>query len=126
MMGGIFLWAFLDKTFGLGMATPASNAWIKGGSPTTGFLTNATQGPLAGFFQGLAGMPVIDWLFMIGLLVVGVTLIINKWVRLGSLIGVVMLVLMYLALLWPANNPFIDDHLIYALVLVYIAFHDRR
>jgi thiosulfate dehydrogenase [quinone] large subunit len=35
--------------------------------------------------------------------------------------GVAMLLLMYLALLWPANNPFIDEHLIYAVVLIYIA-----
>ena len=29
-----FLWAFLDKAFGLGYATPSGNAWINGGSPT--------------------------------------------------------------------------------------------
>ena len=37
-IGWIFLWAFLDKTFGWGFATPAGKAWISGGSPTTGFL----------------------------------------------------------------------------------------
>ncbi|MEV0316802.1 hypothetical protein AB0H91_55075, partial [Nonomuraea fuscirosea] len=31
--GWIFLWAFLDKTFGWGFATPAAKAWINGGSP---------------------------------------------------------------------------------------------
>ena len=33
-LGWIFLWAFLDKTFGWGFATPANRAWIAGGSPT--------------------------------------------------------------------------------------------
>ena len=60
LMGFIFLWAFLDKTFGLGVATPADKAWIAGGSPTTGFLSNAVQGPFATFFNSLAGVPA-DW-----------------------------------------------------------------
>ena len=57
---------------------------------------------------------------MLGLLFIGVTLMINKWVKWGSLAGAVMLLLMYFALLWPANNPFVDEHLIYAVVLIYI------
>ena len=49
LMGFYFLWAFIDKTFGLGFATPAERAWVGGGSPTTGFLTNATtESPFAG------------------------------------------------------------------------------
>jgi hypothetical protein len=31
--GLVFLWAFLDKLFGLGYATPGTKAWIAGGSP---------------------------------------------------------------------------------------------
>ena len=30
VVGVEFLWAFLDKTFGLGYATPAARAWING------------------------------------------------------------------------------------------------
>jgi hypothetical protein len=36
VVGLEFLWAFLDKTFGLGYATPAARAWINGGSPIVG------------------------------------------------------------------------------------------
>src|SRR5690242_15221535 len=81
-LGWTFLWAFLDKTFALGHETgvdaksgvidyfgPA--AWIHGGSPTAGFLGFATKGPLAGFYSGLAGNTVVDWIFMIGLLGIG-------------------------------------------------------
>src|SRR3712207_7355187 len=42
-LGWIFLWAFVDKLFGLGFATKAENAWIDGGSPTQGFLGNAVD-----------------------------------------------------------------------------------
>jgi thiosulfate dehydrogenase [quinone] large subunit len=34
VLGFAFLWAFLDKTFGFGYATPSAKAWINGGSPT--------------------------------------------------------------------------------------------
>ncbi|OGI57318.1 hypothetical protein A3B85_00320 [Candidatus Nomurabacteria bacterium RIFCSPHIGHO2_02_FULL_37_13] len=125
-MGFIFLWAFFDKVFGLGFATTADKAWIRGGSPTTGFLANAVQGPFKNLFHGLAGMPVIDWLFMLGLLFVGLTLIFKKYVKWGCATGVIMLALMYLALLWPANNPIIDDHLVYILVLMLIAFKSEE
>ncbi len=125
LLGFVFLWAFLDKTFGLGISTKAANAWIHGGSPTAGFLSNAVSGPFANFFKGLSGIVWVDWLFMIGLLFVGVTLILNRYVKWGSIAGAVMLLLMYLALLWPANNPFVDDHIIYALVLVYIGMRSE-
>ena len=120
-MAFIFLWAFVDKTFGLGFATTVEKAWINGGSPTTGFLTNATQGPLAGLFQSLAGLQIVDWLFMLGLLFVGLTLLVNKFVKWGSIAGSVMLFLMYLAVLPPENNPLIDDHIIYIVVLWLLA-----
>jgi thiosulfate dehydrogenase [quinone] large subunit len=64
-MGLIFLWAFFDKLLGLGFATKAENAWINGGSPTSGFLLHGTKGPFAEFFQSLAGIPTVDWLFMV-------------------------------------------------------------
>ena len=121
-MGFIFLWAFLDKVFGLGFATASKQAWINGGSPTSGFLTFAAKGPFANIFHALAGVAVVDWLFMLGLLFIGLTLLFNKYVKWGCLTGSLMLLLMYLALLFPANNPIIDDHIIYILVLALIAF----
>ena len=64
-LGWVFFWAFLDKTFGLGFATPPERAWIEGGSPTTGFL-KGVEGTFADFFNGMAGQAWADWLFMIG------------------------------------------------------------
>lgn len=121
-MGFVFLWAFFDKVFGLGFATTPEKAWIHGGSPTSGFLSMAVRGPFAEIFHSLAGVAIVDWMFMLGLLFVGLTLIFNKFVKLGSWAGVLMLSFMYLALLWPENNPIIDEHLVYILVLMHIAF----
>ncbi len=120
-MSFIFLWAFFDKLFGLGFATKASNAWISGGSPTTGFLKFAVKGPYADFFHSLAGIVWIDWVFMAGLLFVGLTLFFNKYVKWGALAGSIMMILMYIALLLPENNPIIDDHIIYIFVLIILA-----
>lgn len=119
-IGFIFLWAFLDKTFGFGFATPADKAWIQGGSPTAGFLGHAVKGPFVDIFHSLANSMVVDWLFMLGLLFVGVTLLLNKYVKLGALAGSIMLALMYLALMLPENNPLIDEHIVYILVLAYL------
>ncbi len=121
-MGFIFLWAFFDKVFGLGFATTAEKAWINGGSPTYGFLKFAVKGPFSDIFHNLAGIAIVDWLFMLGLLFVGITLLSNKYIKWGCLAGSVMLLLMYLALLLPENNPIIDDHIVYILVLALIGF----
>lgn len=124
VMGFIFLWAFVDKLFGLGFSTSPDKSWLHGGSPTSGFLAGATQGPFVSFFHSLAGMPVVDWLFMLGLLFVGLTLMLNKYVKWGCLAGCGMLALMYLSLLFPANNPIIDEHIVYILVLMLIGIRN--
>lgn len=121
-MSFIFLWAFFDKLFGLGFATTAEKAWINGGSPTYGFLANGTHGPFASFFQSLATVPAVDWLFMIGLVGIGLSLLTGIAFRLGAISGVVMMLLMYLSALPPANNPLIDDHIIYSLVLILLIY----
>ena len=131
-LGWTFLWAFLDKTFALGHETgvdaqtgaidyfgPA--AWIHGGSPTAGFLGFATTGPLADFYQGLAGNAVVDWIFMLALLGIGLALTLGIGMRIAAGSGAALLVMMWSAVLPPANNLFMDDHLVYALVLVLLA-----
>jgi thiosulfate dehydrogenase [quinone] large subunit len=120
LLGVVFLWAFVDKLFGLGIATPAARAWLNGGSPTTGFLKNV-EGPFASFFNGIAGQPWADWLFMAGLLGIGVALVLGVALRLAAWSGVVMMVLMWAASMPLENNPVVDDHLVYATALLAIA-----
>src|SRR3990167_10770972 len=86
-MGFIFLWAFLDKTFGLGFATVAEKSWMNGGSPTYGFLTMVTKGPFAEFFQSLAGVQVVDWLFMAGFFFFCLSFLLNQYLKWCSLAG---------------------------------------
>ncbi|ROR71966.1 hypothetical protein [Bogoriella caseilytica] len=117
MLGWYFLWAFIDKTFGFGFATPAENAWIRGGSPTTGYLSNV-EGPFGGLFNSMAGITVFDWLFQLGLLGIGVTMLLGIGVRVGAAAGAAMLFFMYLAALPIATNPIFDDHLMLAGVMV--------
>ena len=117
--GWIFLWAFLDKLVGLGFATEVGKGWISGNSPTYGFLNFGTKGPFAGFYESLAGNGVVDWLFMLGLLAIGLPLLLGIGVRIAGSIGVAMLVLMYTAgFMPPANNPFLDEHIIYAVIMI--------
>ncbi len=125
-MSFIFLWAFFDKLFGLGFATTAEKAWIHGGSPTFGFLSFAVKGPFADIFKSMAGVALVDWLFMLGLLGIGIALLFRKTVVWGSIAGSVMLLLMYFALLLPENNPIIDEHLIYILVLIIVGYESRE
>jgi len=124
--GFIFLWAFLDKTFGFGYATPSAKAWINGGSPTKGFLSSVDVGPggLQTFFHNIAGDPWTNWLFMLGLLGIGVALILGIGLRIAAGAATLMMAMMWLAE-WPltqgSSNPLIDYHIIYALVLIVLA-----
>lgn len=125
--GWLFLWAFLDKTFGLGFATVAEKAWISGGSPTFGFLTYATKGPFAEFYQMLAGNPVIDLVFMMGLLCIGLSFIFNKYITYAGWLAAILMILMFTAgFLPPENNPIIDEHIMYALLAIFFAVHSKK
>jgi thiosulfate dehydrogenase (quinone) large subunit len=119
-LGWTFLWPFLDKTFGLGHETPSAGAWIHGGSPTEGFL-NGAVGPFAGVYHSFAGAGWADWGFMLGLLCIGVALLLGIGMRIAAVSGALLLVLMWSASLPPANNLFMDDHIIYAIVLLGLA-----
>jgi thiosulfate dehydrogenase [quinone] large subunit len=126
VMAFIFLWAFFDKTFGLGFATVSGKAWVYGGSPTSGFLSFGTHGPFVEFFKSLSGMVVVDWLFMTGLLFIGLTLLFNKYVKWGAIAGIIMMLLMWLSLIPPENNPIVDEHIVYALVLALLAIKSSK
>jgi thiosulfate dehydrogenase [quinone] large subunit len=134
LTGLTFLWAFLDKTFGLGYATGAAKAWVNGGSPTKGFLGGVDVGPLQSVFRSLAGSAVADWLFMIGLLGIGLALVLGIGMRVAAASGAVLLMAMWVAS-WPmaalnaageptsSTNPLIDDHLVNAVLVIALAVY---
>lgn len=118
LMGWTFLWGFIDKLYGLGFTTEAGKAWIDGVSPTSGFLQFATKGPFSDLFQILAGNAVVDWLFMLGLLLIGLSLILGIGMKIATNSGIVLVLLIYLSALPPEHNPIIDEHIIYAVLLL--------
>ena len=131
VIGFTFLWAFVDKLFGLGFATPSSRAWINGGTPAQGFI-KSIEGPFKDVFQVFAN-PFGDWLFMIGLLGIGVAMIAGAGLRIAAVAGTLLMLFMFLAE-WPtatslvdgkvvsgSTNPLVDSHLHEALLLIISA-----
>ena len=142
-LGWTFLWAFLDKAFALGFSTgrdPATGvvdfygnaAWIHGASPTEGVFAYALN---AGWFTSLyeklgnvtmtAQGPVanppawIDVVYMVSMLLIGVALITGVMTRIAAVGGLVWMVIFYTATaIWPEHNPFLDEHVIEAVILV--------
>ena len=130
--GLTFLWAFFDKLLALGYATgrdPVTDnvarfgdaAWINGGSPTEGFLANAAKGPFKDFYNNIAGAAWADWLFMLGLLGIGLTLTLGIGMRFAGAAGALLYVMMWSVVLPPANNPVLDEHLLGAVTVVVLA-----
>ena len=132
--GFVFLWAFFDKTFGWGYATPSERAWINGGSPTKGFLSGVEVGPdwLQTFFHNIAGDAWTNWAFMLGLLGIGLALVLGIGLRLAAAAGVLMMAMMWLAE-FPlhkttaagepsgSSNPLVDYHVVYGLAAIVAA-----
>ncbi|HEU5426613.1 MAG TPA: DoxX family membrane protein [Actinocrinis sp.] len=130
--GFAFFWAFLDKTFGLNYSTPSARAWIHGGSPTKGFLASVNVGPWQSMYHAWAGKQWADWLFMLGLLGIGLALILGIGLRFAAVAGTVLVAFMWFAVFPPAQhaadgsatgsvNPFVDEHVMDALALIAIA-----
>ena len=129
--GLTFLWAFFDKLLALGFHTGYGQdgtldrfgdaAWINGGSPTNGFLKFGADGPFADFYHSIAGAAWADWLFMLGLLGIGLALTLGIGMRIAAAAGVVLYLMMWSVVLPPENNPVIDDHILGAITLVVLA-----
>lgn len=126
VVGWIFLWAFFDKLFGLGFSTPSESAWVSGGSPTYGFMANA-DGSFAGLFHGMAdASAVFDWLFMAGLLGIGVAMISGAGVKIGAIAGTALVFMMYLAQFplgreMAPSNPVTTAHWLEAAAMITVA-----
>ncbi|MEK7128841.1 MAG: DoxX family protein [Patescibacteria group bacterium] len=91
-----------------------------------GYLKGAKT--FVGFYEWLLQpniLPSINFLNEWGLTLVGISLILGLFVRLGSIFGAALMVLYYFPILnFPYPNPYtflIDDHIIYALVMILLA-----
>jgi thiosulfate dehydrogenase (quinone) large subunit len=143
LTGWTFLWAFLDKAFAIGFHTGrledgtidffAKNAaWFNGGSPTKGVFAYALHaGPFQGFYENLGNVQMTaqgptaappEWInvvYMASLLLIGLGLITGVMTRLAAAGGIIWMAIFYTATaIWPENNPFVDEHVVYIVVLV--------
>ena len=145
-MGWTFLWAFLDKAFALGFSTGrvltdtgqtvridffGQDAWIHGASPTAGVVGFALKGPFVNTIQTVTGYQMtqtgphvagwVDWVYMVAMLLIGLGLITGVMTRIAAVGGIIWLAVFYLATaIWPEHNPFLDDHVVDAIVLVAV------
>ena len=118
LLGWLFLWSFLDKLFGLGYSTLAAQSWLNGGSPTAGDLKYGTSGIFSEFYNSIAGNQGVDILFMLALLALGVALILGIGSRLATYGGTLLLLMLWSTNLPPAQNPLIDEHIIFIVLLL--------
>lgn len=109
-MGWIFIWSGFDK-----LITDFSAG---------GFLASVSRGPLKDVFVDMGtsqtALDVIDPLVIWGQILIGFSLILGVFMRLGAFFGPVQMVMFYLPQLWPEHNPFLDDHIIYAGILALL------
>lgn len=137
-IGFVFLWAFVDKLLGLGFSTCRTvaedgtftidtfceKAWVNGGHVTEGYLVYGgnVNSPFHDFFVNLGAQRWTDWIFMIGLLGIGLALMLGIGTKIGAISGTLMLVFMYLTQMWPSTNPVLDEHLVYSLAIIGIVW----
>jgi thiosulfate dehydrogenase [quinone] large subunit len=91
-----------------------------------GFLSGAKTFPgLFEFFASPAILPVINILVPWGHLLIGISLILGLFTRIGAVAGALLMIMYYLPRLdFPMvgeNNFIVEYHLVYAVVLVYLA-----
>lgn len=136
VLGFTFVWAFVDKLIGLGFSTcrdaksgavsyMCEKAWINGGSPTDGFL-KSSKGPFQEIYNSMAGNELIVWLFMLGLLLIGLALLLGIGMKIAVTTGSILLFMMWAAVLPPKSNPMFDSHIAYIFALLGIYFSNSQ
>lgn len=111
-LGWLFFYAGITKVL-----NPAWSA--------KGYLSGSKT--FSGFYSWLASdgvLPIVDFLNEWGLTLIGVSLIVGALVRLSSLLGALMMVMYWFPVLdFPKvdHGYLVDDHIVYALVLLYFA-----
>lgn len=117
-LGWLFLYSGITK-----ILNPewSSLKYLEGAKMFTGFFAWMTQPSV---------LSVIDLMNEWGQLLLGISLILGIAVRLSTTLGAILMALYYMALPFPYPNPqsfIIDQHIIYALVMIYLgAIHAGR
>ncbi len=117
-LGFLFLWSGIGKI----------QTILAGKSATTGFLSGSSvaAGPLAPFFNSLAGNVVAEYLVVGGEFLIGISLIFGILTRVGAISGALQMLLFTVAM-WPiadtaGANPIVDYRVLYGLMFVMFFF----
>lgn len=127
--GWALFWSGIDKVFGLGFPTTPEQSVLAGASPTKGFLLYGLQpdAPAAALLKPLAGNPVADALFLLATVGAGLALLLGVGTRIAAIGGGVLMLNLWFASLPLEYNPFLDQHLFYAIAaLSVLAFDSGR
>lgn len=90
-----------------------------------GYLTNAKT--FAGFYQWIAQPAFLSFINFVnewGLTLLGLSLVLGLFVRLSSVLGAALMLLYYFPVLefpYVAHSFLVDEHIVYALVLIFFA-----
>lgn len=104
-LGALFLYSGVTK--------------LLGGFSAEGYLLNAVSGPFEDFFASLAGFALVDLLVVYGQIGIGLSLVLGVFLRLGSVVGIIMMLLFYISSL-PSEHGLIDEHIIYSIAFLIL------
>ncbi|RJQ32765.1 DoxX family protein [Candidatus Parcubacteria bacterium] len=112
-MGWMFFYAGVTKVLN---PQWTAEGFLKGAKTFTAFYDFLLQPEI---------LPIVNFTNKWGLTLLGVSLILGIFVRLSSILGALLMILYYLPILqFPYPNPnsyIVDQHVIYALVLLFFA-----
>ena len=101
---------------------------LSGTMATVGFLSGSSvaSGPFAAFFASLAGNWTVEVLIVSGEILIGISLLVGLFTRVGSVAGMLMM-LVFTVAMWPIadrpiDNPLVDIRVIYGLLFLMFFF----
>lgn len=123
-LGWILLWAGIDKVFGLGFDTARSDSVLDGTSPTAGFLAFGVNpgSPIAGMLSSWSGSVLVDALYLLSTVGAGLALLLGIGTRIAGIGGALLFATLWLASLPLEYNPILDQHAVYAIACLMLAF----
>lgn len=123
-LGWLLFWSGIDKLFALGYPTEDGAAVLDGASATEGYLKFGLDpaGPAHDLLSPMAGNPVADALYLAGTLGAGTALLLGVVTRIAATGAVTLMVMLWFSALPGDYNPFLDQHLVYALIGLVVVF----
>ncbi len=111
-IGFMFLWGGIEKI----------QTELGGKMATSGFLKFAVSGPFQVFFNSLAGNPVVDALVVYGELLIGVSIMLGIFTRVGAISGILINFMFFISQLPVQNNPIVNEYVVYMFVFLGMLF----